>query len=199
MSCAENRLAMFFNQIAPCMARHDSTIATAAGKSLIAACTCNAKAPVSKSTCPARLGSLLAQTSSLALRELSKVMHTLPWASSRTKARMHPDLANLTTVELIGPDGVVEFNHIRIGLLYQPEKVAYPNHRHAAEELYFVLSGSALWGQSNQVPTNLPPDSFRYHASWEWHEIITQQVPLLALYCWTGDLRFDQYELNNPG
>ena len=180
------------------MSKHDSTIATVAGKSLLTACTHTATVPVSKSSCPAELINLQSKTSSLALRELDRVVHTLPWAASRTKAREHPGLDKLATVELLGPNGVVENRLIRIGLLYQPINVCYPKHRHAAEELYLVLSGTALWGQSKQAPMALQPGSFSHHASWEWHEMMTQQEPLLALYGWIGDLRFDQYEFMKP-
>jgi dimethylpropiothetin dethiomethylase len=198
VSNLENRLAPLFKQIALSISKHDSTIATVASKSLLTACTHAASVPVSKSSCPVELKNLQTQTSSLALRELNKVVHTLPWSSSRTKAREHPGLDKLATVELLGPSGVVANDLIRIGLLYQPMSICYPSHRHAAEELYLVLRGTALWGQSRQPTMPLTPGSFSHHASWEWHEMMTQQESLLALYCWIGDLRFDQYEFIKP-
>jgi len=98
---------------------------------------------------------------------------------------------------LLGSTGISYHDEVRAGLVYLPVNTYYPNHRHAAEELYLVLAGNALWGQNKKATAIVPPGSFRHHASWEWHEMETKNEPLLALYCWTGDLRFELYEFDD--
>lgn len=146
---------------------------------------------------PTQLDAIFSQHSSPALHHLATIAHELPWTPSRTKAGIDPALSTLSAVELIGPTGVVKRQHIRAGLLILPASIHYPQHRHAAEELYLILSGRARWGQSFKPPTLVNPESTRHHTSWEWHEMITDDEPLLALWCWTGDIRFDQYEFHH--
>jgi len=50
----------------------------------------------------------------------------------------------------------------RVGLFFQSQNTDYPNHRHAAEELYLVVSGNALWSnESDTTPREKPPGEFR--------------------------------------
>ena len=51
----------------------------------------------------------------------------------------------ICVTELIGPNGFFDHSNIRIGLLLQKPETNYPWHHHAAEELYFILSGKAYW------------------------------------------------------
>ena len=58
--------------------------------------------------------------------------------------------------EIIGPSGQIRDESIRAGLLFQDANVLYPRHSHAAEEIYFPLSGQAAWQTDD--------DDWRLHA-----------------------------------
>ena len=52
------------------------------------------------------------------------------------------DVSNsLYTTELLGPDGHVQDNKVRVGLLVSEAGTDYPPSSHAAEETYFVIAG----------------------------------------------------------
>ena len=97
--------------------------------------------------------------------------------------------------ELIGPNGLFESTNIRIGLLIQQEKIAYPKHWHDAEELYLVLNGNAYWSVDYDPAVPYRPDSFVQHKSCQPHSMTTQAEPLLALWGWTGDIDGKSYSI----
>ena len=180
------------------MAKLNSPIALAAHEFLHTASTQSLDEMNTQSFVPPDLEEVLSQHPSSETSLLKEVAHTLPWTATKTIAKENPKLAQLAAVELIGPTGVIKNEELRVGLLLQPKHTSYPNHQHAAEELYLILSGTALWGQNNRAPAAYAPGTFRHHMSWEWHEMITTYEPLLSLWCWTGDIRFDQYQIKQP-
>ena len=97
--------------------------------------------------------------------------------------------------ELIGPKGLFESSSIRIGLLIQQEQLAYPKHRHAAEELYLVLNGHAYWSIDDDPAIIYPPDTKVHHKSRQPHSMTTGAEPLLAMWGWTGDIKGDSYSI----
>lgn len=101
----------------------------------------------------------------------------------------------LAVAELIGPDGLFANPDVRIGLLIQREGFHYPAHSHAAEELYFILKGSAMWAVNNAEPTLHGPGSFIRHKSCQPHSIQTLKEPLCALWGWVGDIGGGSYSL----
>lgn len=179
------------------MNRLDTNIALSISKNLLTASEQQLITAKNPSTSPPALENAIAQHQSCELSLLKAMAHTLPWTPTKTIAKQNPTLAQLAAVELIGPNGLVASDALRLGLLLQPAHTHYPKHRHAAEELYLVLSGIASWGQGSLPPSVQEPGNFIYHKSWEWHEMKTSNQPLLALWCWLGDLRIDQYEINN--
>ena len=196
MSKPKNALAAFFSHIAENLPQLDCAIAHVAKDALLSASTQHPHTSKPKGVLtPSELEQLLHQHASPELSALEKIAHTLPWTPTKTIAKDTLKSAPLKAIELIGPKGLLHNDALRVGLLIQPAHVHYPRHRHAAEELYLVLSGTALWGQNNQVLCAKAPGSFRHHKSWEWHEIVTEEQPLLTLWCWTGDLRYEQYEI----
>ena len=97
--------------------------------------------------------------------------------------------------ELIGPNGLFDSTHVRIGLLIMHEQIAYPKHWHDAEELYLVLNGNAYWSVDDGPDVLYPPDSFVHHKSCQPHSMTTQAEPLLALWGWTGDIDGKSYSV----
>ncbi len=101
--------------------------------------------------------------------------------------------AKITVCEILGPDGMFADPDIRFGLLFQQARVDYPPHRHAAEELYLVLEGTAGWSVDGLEPSPQPPGAFVHHAPWRTHAMQTGAEPLLAAWAWTGDIRASTY------
>jgi hypothetical protein len=192
-----NRLAPFFRIIESRLEELDSDIALTAREAFKDSSTQILNENGAEPVVPPDLEKALYHHSSPEIFSLKEVAHTLPWTPTKTIAKENPNLANVAAVELIGPTGVAANEEVRSGLILLPAFTHYPKHRHAAEELYLVLSGTALWGQNKTEPTPRPPGSFCHHASWEWHEMITSADPLLCLWFWTGDIRFNQYQISH--
>ncbi|MGB3177026.1 MAG: dimethylsulfonioproprionate lyase family protein [Albidovulum sp.] len=100
---------------------------------------------------------------------------------------------HMAVVELIGPDGMLPDSALRFGLLLQEARLQYPWHRHAAEELYLVLSGRADWAVDNQPATPRAPGTFIHHQPNQPHAMMTADEPLLAAWVWTGDIGAQTY------
>jgi hypothetical protein len=92
--------------------------------------------------------------------------------------------------EVISPRAAIGSDGIVCGFLLLAPDTYYPSHRHAAEELYVPLSGSAAWrqghGDSNGDWQQRQPGTLIHHASFEPHAMRTDADPLLALYIWHG-------------
>ena len=101
----------------------------------------------------------------------------------------------LAVVELIGPDGMFRNRDVRIGLLIQRDGFHYPWHRHAAEEVYLVLTGTALWAVDHADPSPRAPGSIIVHESDQPHTMLTQNDPICALWGWVGDIGGSSYSL----
>jgi mannose-6-phosphate isomerase-like protein (cupin superfamily) len=97
--------------------------------------------------------------------------------------------------EIVGPDGLAISDSLRFGLFVQAPESFYPPHRHAAEEFYYVLSGTARWQKGEEALGLKPPGSCIRHAPWQRHAMETAAEPLLTLWVWTGDLDMASYEM----
>jgi len=97
--------------------------------------------------------------------------------------------------EIVGPDGFAASDVLRFGLYAQAPESFYPPHDHAAEEFYYVLSGTALWQKGEEALSPRPPGSCIRHAPWQRHAMQTMAEPLLALWVWTGDLDMASYRM----
>ena len=91
--------------------------------------------------------------------------------------------------ELIGLRGPIPSETLAAGFLLLGPHIHYPNHHHAAEELYIPLAGTAEWARGEQPFTPRPPGTTIHHPSRMPHAMRTAETPLLALYLWRdGDL-----------
>jgi dimethylpropiothetin dethiomethylase len=114
---------------------------------------------------------------------LHHVAQALPSLSWRIPgAGRIPDAigTRMAAVEIVGPSGMIDYAPCRFGLYLQRSHSRYPEHFHDAEELYFVLSGTAEWYRGTSPPTAWPPGSFIHHRTREIHATHTGQQPLLA-------------------
>ena len=97
-------------------------------------------------------------------------------------------------VTLIGEGTSRPDSRFYFGLYLQAPETYYPSHWHRAEELYYVLSGTALWQQGARTLTPKPPGALVHHAPDEPHVMQTGAAPLLAMWAWIGDLS-DSYRI----
>ena len=101
----------------------------------------------------------------------------------------------ISVTEFIGPNGVFENPNVRIGLLLQSPKIHYPRHWHTAEELYYIISGTATWATDDEKEKPCQPGNFVHHMSGQVHNMTTYSEPLLALWGWTGDIDGASYSI----
>ena len=92
---------------------------------------------------------------------------------------------NEAYTEIFGPNGLLVADNFRLGLFMLGDNTWYPFHSHEATELYHVLSGTAIWQQSDKIERKHPPGTAIYHSEWETHAMQTTE-PLLAMWTWTG-------------
>ena len=76
-------------------------------------------------------------------------------------------------VEIVGPEGLAHRHDLRFGLYLQTPESLYPPHNHAAEELYYVLSGTARWQKADGEFHAKSPGTLIRHAPWERHAMKT--------------------------
>ena len=111
----------------------------------------------------------------------------LQWLQSYTEADFGADMINnYAHVEIFGTRGHFANNEFAGGIVLFGPGLHYPNHWHVAEELYFPLTGGALWGRDDGPLTERAGGEFIYHESNMHHEMKVQEVPLLALWLWHG-------------
>tara|TARA_B110000879_G_C10881460_1_gene396964 strand:+ start:24 stop:608 length:585 start_codon:yes stop_codon:yes gene_type:complete len=101
----------------------------------------------------------------------------------------------ISVTEFIGPNGIFENPNVRIGLLLQSPEIHYPRHWHTAEELYYIISGTAKWATDDEKENPHAPGSFVHHMSTQKHKVTTCSKPLLALWGWTGDIDGASYSI----
>ncbi len=96
-------------------------------------------------------------------------------------------------VEVIGTLGPFVSNRVRAGVGVWGPSIAYPPHRHQAEEVYVPLAGSAefrLGEGDNLSMTTCGVGDAVYVPSLLRHGFRTKEQPLVVFYIWqAGDLR----------
>ncbi|HEY1783660.1 MAG TPA: dimethylsulfonioproprionate lyase family protein [Roseiarcus sp.] len=115
----------------------------------------------------------------------------LDWRQTYSKADFGQRfLENYGYNEWVGQRGAFVSDRVACGVLLLGPETEYPDHAHAAEELYLPLAGRASW-RSDQSDWRLrPPGTWIHHSSWTGHAMRTSQEPLLAAYVWrAGDLQ----------
>jgi mannose-6-phosphate isomerase-like protein (cupin superfamily) len=95
---------------------------------------------------------------------------------------------NYAYVELAGPGRCFESADIRLGFLLLGPNTHYPDHHHPAEEAYHVVSGTAEWWREGHDWIERRAGALIHHAPHVRHAMRTRNEPLLALYCWAGEI-----------
>jgi hypothetical protein len=94
---------------------------------------------------------------------------------------------HIAFAELIGPEGPLAAPACRLGFTLMAENTDYPLHAHPAVELYLVIAGHAEWRTPGSAVIQAP-GRLVLHASNQPHAMRTSAQPLLAVWCWSGDL-----------
>lgn len=126
--------------------------------------------------------------------DLDELAARLPWGEGEFNMPAS-FVGRFAFVEIVGPEGLIADERIKLGLYLQSPNTYYPPHAHAAEELYLPLSGTALWqqGEGDFVPR--APGELIHHQSWESHAMQTGDQPLLAMWAWRGNLSTADYSI----
>ena len=89
-------------------------------------------------------------------------------------------------LELVGPGGHFRSDQTRAYIAYWGEGPHYSSQLHEAEELYFILAGSAYFEADGLEPALLGPGNTRFHASNQPHAMTIFDSPVLCLALWRG-------------
>ena len=127
---------------------------------------------------------------------LADVARRLPWVRM-SGFPMPPAIRDrYCYCDIIGPEAPIRSDDICFGAYLQFPDTWYPFHWHAAEELYFPLSGTARWSRDGISEQPEPPGTLIRHASLERHATRTGPAPMLALWLWLGDLDGSSYGID---
>jgi len=89
-------------------------------------------------------------------------------------------------IKFLGPDAYWHSDQLSSGFVLPGDNTTYPQHWHAAEELYFPVSGAGDWYHENYGWQTKSPGDRIVHASNVKHSMRTNGQPLLLLYIWRG-------------
>lgn len=185
-------LSPFLQDAAAIMAAHDSAIGRRLAAHLERARP--AEAPPAGAAHPA-LGSLARLAPGPLVEFFVMRGDRLPWRKPGFGTLPDAVADRIAVVEILGPTGVIFDEEIRFGALLQGASVRYPAHAHAAEELYYVVSGEARWSLDDEPPRPRGEGAYIHHPSWRPHGIDTGREPILALWGWAGDISGASYRL----
>ncbi|WP_300013597.1 dimethylsulfonioproprionate lyase family protein [uncultured Roseobacter sp.] len=101
----------------------------------------------------------------------------------------------LFTTELLGPDGHIPAEDLRVGLLVSEPWTDYPVSSHSGEETYLVLSGVAEWVVGDTGYIKHRPGDFVHHPAWAPHGRRTMNDPFLGAWRWSGDLNLSTFSV----
>jgi hypothetical protein len=94
--------------------------------------------------------------------------------------------ANYGWAEIIGPHGFFAGDDFLLGLLMLGPDRHYPDHYHPAPELYWPLTSGSFWSRDGKPFVAKPQGSTIWHPAMALHATITNDMPLLAAWCWTA-------------
>ncbi len=118
---------------------------------------------------------------------LASAAPRLAWGQTYTAADFGAGfLERYGWMELVGRRGPFFSDSLALGFLLLGPGLEYPRHRHEAEEVYIVLSGTAQWLKAEPPFAPQAPGALIHHPPWCWHAMRTGDQALLALYLWRG-------------
>lgn len=153
-----------------------------------------ATADLAPSPLPASVQSVLAAADAHPVSRL--IAETpLPWAPPQTT----DDPAYIAAsrlkvhVELLGPEGLVRSDTLRLGLYGMQPGCNYGIRTHPAEEIFVMVAGRGLWKKGGADYVELGPGDRAHHPSMMPHATRTDRTAFMSLYVWQGDISTDGY------
>lgn len=126
----------------------------------------------------------------------SQLMGTpLPWAppSTTSSEKYIKDSLPKAHVELLGPNGLVKSDRVRLGIYGMMPDSEYGMRTHPAEEIYIMLAGQVDWALGNKPYTDHGPGDRSHHPSMMPHANRTHTSAFMSTYVWTGDISTNNY------
>lgn len=92
--------------------------------------------------------------------------------------------------EVIGRNGLVKSDAIKLGFFLLSPGMIYPLHGHNAHEIYSVVSGAmtVVLGLDHPVSRLVEAPGHSVTPEAKAHALQVGPKPVLIVYCWTGDL-----------
>lgn len=90
---------------------------------------------------------------------------------------------------IIGENAPFWSDTIRLFMVYMPNGLYYPWHQHPAEEMYLVISGSAVFRRESCQDAILYEGDTSFHASNQPHAMETTNEPVLCLVAWRNEFQ----------
>jgi len=111
----------------------------------------------------------------------------LCWGQTYTAAELGDDfLADYGWMELFGARGHFAHDIIAAGFLVLGPHTLYPDHHHAAEEIYVPLTDGTSWRKGEGRFASRRAGEVIHHPSNVSHAMRVGEEPLVALYFWRG-------------
>ena len=119
----------------------------------------------------------------------------LPWAPPQVSndPRYIEHSKPKVMIDLLGPEGLVKSDTIRIGLYGMLPNCEYGIRSHLAEEAFIMIAGEAYWKQGDREYVLKGPGERSIHASMLPHANRTGSKAFLSIYVWRGDISEDSY------
>ena len=96
-------------------------------------------------------------------------------------------------VELIGPDGIVKSDAIRLGLYGFLPGNEYGIRTHPAEEIFVMLAGKAYWKRGDRPYLLHGAGERSHHPSMMPHATRSGDSAFMSVHVWHGDISTDGY------
>ena len=97
-------------------------------------------------------------------------------------------------VEILGPEGLVHCENVRMGLYGILPHIEYGIRTHPAEEIFIMLAGEADWIRGEGGYKTRKAGEYSYHPSGMRHATRTNDLAFMSVYVWTGDVSTDEYD-----
>ena len=97
-------------------------------------------------------------------------------------------MANTAYAEVIGSKGFFRGDDFRLGLMLIGPKLHYRDHRHAASELYWLLTGPIEYSRDGEDFKSVGTAETIWHEPRVVHAMKTGDRPLLAVWAWTSNV-----------
>lgn len=119
---------------------------------------------------------------------LAKISNGLGWQQTYSKVDLGQHfLDHYGWFMLVGPDAPVPNSSLLAGFLLLGPDVEYPVHKHSAEEIYVILSGSASWKIGDADWQVKAAGNTIHNPPWQPHGMRTDQCePLLVGFMWNA-------------